>query len=481
MKMKLGIFLSVLLWSGTTVKASEFFVGSVDEFSKALKSVKPGDILIWKNGEYNNVVINFNAQGNATQHIFFKAETPGKVVFTGKAQLMLTGNYLQAEGFLFNGTSTIVKGDVMSFSENASHCRFTNCAVLNYTPVDVMMNNNWMVLQGTYNDVDQCSFTGKTNQGPYLVVRYKKGEGYVDGSDMAPSTYHHIHHNYFGYRTLPTDNGGEDMRIGDSFTSFTHGFNIIEYNYFENHQLEAEVISNKSWDNIYRFNTFINNDGQMVLRHGSKCFVYGNYFDGASGRNSSGGIRIINANQTVFNNYILNAEGSENEVSKAAVVIMSGLVGSPLNGYYAADNAIVAYNTAVNCTSAVFKIGYGNKSKEKPFTVPQNLTIVNNLIVNAKGSNDVSVEIEPVTYKSCKDNFYTNGKAGLNGFSKISKDNLQQHGEYFYASLPVNKTICDSINQRLAIHNITLSEQDITTFNPAWKLKKTDVGVSWIK
>jgi len=219
----------------------------------------------------------------------------------------------------------------------------------------------------------------------------------------------------------------------------------------------------------------------MVLRHGEKCFVYGNYFDGASSRNRSGGIRIINANQTVFNNYIVNAEGSEKEVSKAGMVIMTGLVGSPLNGYYAADNAIVAYNTTVNCMSPVFKIGYGNKSKEKPFTVPQNLTIVNNLIVNAKGSSDVSIEIEPVTYASCMDNFFTNGRSQVKGFSRISKDKVKQTGEYFYAALPVNKTICDAINQRLAIHNIKLSEQDITMFNPAWKLNKTDVGVSWIK
>lgn len=472
---------SILFLGATTVHATTSLVGNIEEFKAVLKSIQPGDIILWKNGEYNNVVINFKAEGNANKPILFKAETPGKVIFTGNAQLILAGNYLQAEGFFFNGQSTITKGDVMSFSEDASHCRITNCAVVNYTPADAMINNNWMVLQGTYNEVDHCYFLGKTNQGPYLVVRYKKTEGYIDGSDKAPSTYHHIHHNYFGLRTLPTDNGGEDMRIGDSFTSFTHGFNIIEYNFFENHQLEPEVISNKSWDNIYRFNTFMNNDGQLVLRHGEKCFVYGNYFDGAGGRNKSGGIRIINANQTVFNNYITNAEGSEKDVSKGGIVIMSGLVGSPLNGYYASDSAIVAYNTAVNCVASVFKIGYGNKSKGKPFTVPQNLTIVNNLIVNSKGDNDVSVEMEPVTYFACHDNFYTNGRSQLNGFSKIAKGKIQQNSTYYFAAMPLNKLICQTINQRLQIHNVQLSDDDITKFNPAWKLNKTDVGVSWIK
>ncbi len=483
MKQKLSVI--VLLLTGVAYgfqsMAAQYLVSNLQELNIALGKVKPGDEIIWKNGEYKDVNINFNANGIDNKKIILKAETAGKVVFTGSSQLMVKGAWLQAEGFLYAGTSTLQKGDVLSFSSDAMHCRITNCAVINYTPVDSMINNNWIILQGKYNEVDHCYFTGKTNQGPYLVVRYFKVPGYVDGSDVAPSTYHHIHHNYFGYRTLPTDNGGEDMRIGDSFTSFTHGFNIIEYNYFEDHRLEAEVISNKSWDNIYRFNIFINNDGQMVLRHGQKCFVYGNYFDGKSGRNTSGGIRIINANQTVFNNYIINAEGSEKDASKAGIVIMSGLLGSPLNGYYPADNAIVAYNSSVNCETPVYKIGYGNKSKGLPFVAPKNLYIENNLVVQSLGNNNVAVEIEPVTYASCMNNFYTNGITSVKGFSVLKEIKIKQQNGFYCTAMPVNKTIVDSINQRLAIHHIQLTENEITQFNPKWKLDKKEVGVSWIK
>ena len=460
---------------------AQYMVSTIPELNAALGKVKPGEVITWKNGEYKDVKIDFKGNGALNKMIILKAETPGKVIFKGSSQLMVKGAWLQAEGFLYQGTSTLEKGDVLAFSSDAMHCRITNCAVINYTPVDSMVNNNWISLQGTYNEADHCYFTGKTNQGPYLVVRYFKVPGYVDGSDVAPSTYHHIHHNYFGYRTLPTDNGGEDMRIGDSFTSFTHGFNIIEYNYFEEHRLEAEVISNKSWDNIYRFNTFINNDGQMVLRHGQKCFVYGNYFDGKNGRNKSGGIRIINANQTVFNNYITNAEGSVKDASKAGIVIMSGLLGSPLNGYYPADNAIVAYNTTVNCETPVFKIGYGNKSKGLPFTAPKDLVIVNNLVLQSLGTNEIAVETEPVTYAAFTDNFYTNGNVSLKGFRVIKNKKLKLQNGYNYSTMPVNKSIINMVNQRLAVHHIVLSEKEITTFNPQWKLERNDVGVSWIK
>ena len=482
-KFLLVIILQAAMAIGSRSMAADFFVTNVRQLNAVLSKVKAGDIITWKNGKYADMKIEFapSAKATAAKPIYLKAETPGKVIFTGNSQLMVDGAGLQAEGFSYEGTSTLEKGDVLSFGATASHCRITNCAVINYCPADAMVNNNWISIQGTYNEVDHCYFTGKTNQGPYLVVRYFKVPGYVDGSDVAPSAYHHIHHNYFGYRTMPTDNGGEDMRIGDSFTSFTHGFNIIEYNYFEDHRLEPEVISNKSWDNIYRFNTFINNDGQMVLRHGQKCFVYGNYFDGKSGRNTSGGIRIINANQTVFNNYIIHAEGSDKDPSKAGIVIMSGLQGSPLNGYYPADNAVVAFNTAVDCATPVFKIGYGNKSKGLPFTVPQKLSLINNLCINASGNNKIAVEVEPVTYAVLQDNFYTNGTVAIKGFSLIDGSKIKEKKGFYFGDMPVNKAIIDTINQRLAIHKIRLTEQEITRFNPTWKLNKNDVGVSWIK
>lgn len=460
---------------------AQIAVSNKDEFKSALSKIKAGEAIIWKNGEYKNIQIEFNAKGDPKNRIILKAETPGKVIFTGNSQLIIKGVWLQAEGFLFEGTSTLEKGDVISFSPDASYSRITNCAIINYSPVDPMANNNWMGMQGTYNEVDHCYFKGKTNQGPYLVVRYKKEAGYVDGSDVAPSTYHHIHHNYFGYRTLPTDNGGEVMRIGDSFTSFTHGFNIIEYNFFEDHRLEPEVISNKSWNNIYRFNTFNSNDGALVIRHGQQCFVYGNYFNGKSGRNISGGIRVINPNNTVFNNYLENLEGG-NEGMKAPITIMSGLVGSALNEYYPADNAIIAFNTVVNSVGPAIRLGVGNLSKGKPLLAPRNVWLVGNAILNTAGKNNAPILVEDnkPTYQ-LSDNIYTTGTTGEKGFSIIGKEKVSVRNGFRFVTIKPEKPVVDSINQRLAVHKIKLSESEMTQFNPKWKLDKKEVGVSWIK
>jgi poly(beta-D-mannuronate) lyase len=477
----------VILFSCCTIfsVAADIRVASVEELQTALQKVQAGDAIIWKNGTYSDAKILFkpNAKGNQNQCIYLKAEIAGKVIFKGSSSIVVDGNYLQLEGFLFEGTSTLDKGDVLSFTQNANHCHITNCAVIDYTPKEVNANNNWMSLQGLYNEVSHCYFTGKTNQGPFLVVRYKTGKDFVAGSDAAPSTHHHIHHNYFGYRTMPSDNGGEDMRIGDSKTSFTRGFNIIEYNYFEDQREEPEIISNKSCDNIYRFNTFIGNDGAVVMRHGQRCFVYGNYINGKTGRNTSGGLRVINPNQTVFNNYVNNVEGSEKVALKGGVVIMCGLENSEINGYYAADSAVVAYNTFANCAGPVIKVGAGNKSKGLPLIAPKEVSLVSNVVFNSYGKeNKAIMEFDDVTYAACRKNIYTNGgSVGVKGFDQVKEKELDKVGEFILPKIEVDDAITNLINKRLAIHNIHLSSKEITSFNPKWKLDKKDVGVSWIK
>lgn len=480
--MKILFFYLVFLLIAKPILAQKT-VASEAELKEAISTVMPGETIIWKNGTYSNINIIFNPKvvGTKNNLIILKAETPGKVIFTGNSKLILRGSYLQAEGFLFEGKSTLEKGDVMTFDNNSFKCRITNCAVKNYSPADDLANNNWFSFQGIENELDHCYFSGKTNQGPYLVVRYKTGDDYVSGSDAAPSTRHHIHHNYFGYRTLPTDNGGEDMRIGDSKTSFTHGFNIIEYNYFEEHRLEPEVISNKSWNNIYRFNTFMNNDGSMVLRHGQKCFVYGNYFSGKTGRGISGGIRIINPNQTVFNNYLENLEGGVQD-RKAPICIMDGLKGSAINEYFPADSAVVFYNTIYNSVGPAITVGEGNASKGKPFDAAKNIIVANNIIVNVKGKNNfpVVVKDENATY-SFINNMFNNASNSYKGFNRIKSSQVKMKDQFISVEMKPDVSFVKLINARLAVHNINLSEKEMTTFNPAWKLKKEDVGVSWMK
>ena len=483
-----NLLTSVLLVCFVAAYAKEYPIANEQALRVVLKTVVAGDVIVWKDGTYTDVRINFkpDAAGADGNPIVLKAQTAGKVIFTGNSRLSIAGSYLQVEGLTFKGTCTLSNSeDVIAFvasdngDDDTHNCRVTNCAIVGYTPSDPMINQNYIQLAGSHNEVDHCYFVGKTNQGPYLVVRYKTGAGYVSGSDVAPSSFHHIHHNYFGYRTLPSDNGGEDMRIGDSRTSFTHGFNIIEYNYFEEHRLEAEVISNKSWDNIYRFNTFINDDGALVLRHGQRCFAYGNYFYGKSGRNVSGGLRVINPNQTVFNNYLEELEGGNKDI-KAPITIMSGLVNSDLNQYYPADSCVVAFNTVVSSVGPAIRVGVGNKSKGKAFIAPQKVSLIGNLVINsADNRGNATTSDEAATFGLCKDNLITNGYSSINGFSSIKSNRLVKKDGYYYAPTNDESVVIAIINNRLLRQHFQLTPEEITHFNPAWKLAKADVGVSW--
>ena len=220
---------------------------------------------------------------------------------------------------------------------------------------------------------------------------------------------------------------------------------------------------------------------KVVIRHGQKCFVYGNYINGKSGRNRSGGIRVINPNNTVFNNYIDNIEGGK-ENSKFPISIMDGLVDSRLNGYYPADNAIIAYNTVVNSYGPAIKLGVVNKDVKTLKIAPKNVIVVGNTIINSIGDNDSPYELTDInTTFTIKDNFFTNGKTTEPGFSLIKLKQIPFSNKFYEVMTKIDSMVSAEINNRLSNHNIKLIDSEITIFNQNWILKKKDVGVSWIK
>lgn len=483
------LLLLLFLFCRVVAPAKDYRVATIPDFEAALQQVQPGESIIWINGTYTDLKIDFEPKtnGNKQNNIFLKAETPGKVILKGASQLFIGGNYLQVEGLLFNGPSTLdERDDVINFrsrkNASANYCRVTNCAFTDYTPADANINNDWIILYGTHNEVDHCYLKGKTNSGPFLVVAYDKPKDFTDGSEACPSTYHLIHHNYFGYRTMPGDNGGECIRTGDSKTSMTRGFNIFEYNFFEKEENEPEVISNKSCDNIYRFNTFYDNDGALVLRHGNRCMVYGNYMNGKTGRGYSGGIRIIGEDHLVFNNYIENMEGG-NQPLKAPVTIMAGIPSSPINGYFAAHNAIICFNTVVNAVGPVIHAGAYNSSRTTEPVAPKNIVLAQNNIINPQGKNPVPLkEGSNVTFKICTGNFTTGGQTLIRkGFRDVEEAQFAFKNGFWYRKETADKTLVELIMDKAKAYKLKPDTSVITAFNPSWRVNRKDVGAGWMK
>jgi poly(beta-D-mannuronate) lyase len=146
---------------------------------------------------------------------------------------------------------------------------------------------------------------------------------------------------------------------------------VIEYNLFERCDGESEIISVKSNGNHLRGNTFSNCRGELVLRHGHRNVMNGNWFLGGSG-----GVRLQGKDQVVVNNYF-------DRLSGAGVTMMDG---TEDEFYSRVERALVAHNTFVNCRHA-FHIGL-NHSKYPDGTAPRDCTIANNIFYQEKDAKN---------------------------------------------------------------------------------------------
>ncbi|MEH0152794.1 chondroitinase-B domain-containing protein [Limibacter armeniacum] len=346
-------------------QAATFTVSNASQLNSAIGSAQPGDTIVMTDGIWTNLNIVFDANGTSSSSITLKAATLGQVFIEGTSSLRIGGDYLTVEGLVFRNGQT-ASGAIIEFksgSTTANHSRLTQCAIIDFNSGSA--DQKWVSLYGSQNRVDHCQFKGKTDGGTLLVV-------WLDGT--VPN--HQIDHNQFTDRAILGANGGEILRIGDSSTSMQNANTLVEYNYFANCDGEIEIISNKSGNNVYRHNTFYNNDGQLTLRHGNGCTVDGNYFFG-NGKSGSSGVRIIGENHTVINNYFQDLNSTSN--LRGAITVMGGIVDSPLNRYFAAKNCLVAHNTIVNC-KAPFVIGSDKATSGEVYEAPSDNDFYNNVI-----------------------------------------------------------------------------------------------------
>ena len=337
-----------------------------------------GDTIVMKNGTWINQAISLRADGTVDQPIVLMAESSGNVVLTGTSKMAFAGKYLVINGLYFKD-GTLSGSDVISFrtssSSLAENCRVSNCVIENYNPSLNTVDSKWVSIYGKNNQVDHCSFINKSNSGTLLVVWLVSG--------TTPN--HIIADNYFGYRNANLDsygnelNGQEIIRIGDSSTSMQEAGVQVTGNYFEHCNGEIEVISNKSCGNYYVNNIFFECAGMLTLRHGNNCTVDGNYFIG-NGVANTGGVRIIGENHKVYNNYLENLTGTG---YRAAICIVRGKENSALNEYFQVKNALVAFNTMVNCTQS-FSINYNSSSLLN--MPPIGTTIAHNHVYNTSSS-----------------------------------------------------------------------------------------------
>jgi poly(beta-D-mannuronate) lyase len=347
--------------------AKDILVENQSAFKSALKKVVPGDAIVLKNGIWSDFEIGFFAEGTAQQPVKLRAETPGKVIISGLSNLRLAGNYLVVEGLVFKNGYTPTE-EVIAFKRNDSHLannsRVTQVVIDNFNNPDRDSSDYWVALYGKHNRFDHNYLAGKRNLGVTMAVRLNSPE--------SQQNHHQIDHNYFGHRPILGSNGGETLRVGTSTYSLSDSQTLIENNYFDRCNGEVEIISIKSGKNIIRNNVFFEARGTLTLRHGNGNLVEGNVFFG-NGAEHTGGIRIINRDQIVRNNYLEGLTGSR---FGSGFAIMNGTVNAPMNRYGQVVNAQIENNTFINVDN--IQLGAGSDAERN--APPVNSRMQNNLV-----------------------------------------------------------------------------------------------------
>jgi poly(beta-D-mannuronate) lyase len=370
-------YVAIALFSQNTF-AREYLVKTSNEYNKISSKLKAGDEVVLANGTWSDFEILFKAKGTEKEPVTLRAETPGQVILSGLSNLRLAGEYLVVSGLVFKDGYTPT-GEVISFRRNkddfAYHSRVTEVVIDNYSNPEKFEQDKWVVMYGQYNRFDHSNLVGKKNAGVTMAVRLN--------SEQSQQNHHRIDHNYFGPRPILGSNGGETLRIGTSHYSLTDSFTTIENNYFDRCNGEVEIISNKSGKNKILNNVFFESRGTLTLRHGNGNLVEGNVFFG-NGVDHTGGIRVINRDQIIRNNYM---EGLTGYRFGSGFTIMNGVPNSKINRYHQVANALIENNTIVNVDHIHFAAG----SDAERTAPPINSKFQNNLIFNKKTTDGISI------------------------------------------------------------------------------------------
>ena len=497
--MKTASFLALLTLAFSSLAcAADLSARDPKELSKSLKSAKPGDVIVMQDGEWKDMKIEFSVDGTLDQPITLRAQTPGKVRLTGASRLRVAGSHLIVDGLLFTDGG-IAEGHVIQVQGKDGNpntgCRITNCAVIDYNPPNIVLpttqastqssaapsqgpppgTSHYLSLWGTNHRVDRCYFRGKQTNGPTLVV-------WVENQ---PND-HQIDRNYFAHRPPLGRNGGETMRIGTSDVSMKVSRAVVEQNYFERCDGEAEIISNKSCENVYRGNTFVESQGCLTLRHGNRATVDGNFFFG-NGREGTGGIRVVGEDHKIFNNYL---EGLAGRDFQSAMPFVNGIPNSKLNEYFRVQRAIVCFNTFVNCAQNItFGIGHTGRNRiEEPWDV----TLANNLIVtNAAKTPLICVQdtSHPPTRLSLIGNILFGGATDLGELATSDPSLLKGANDLWLAPAALTATDAgkfafvktDTLGRPLGGNPVVGAIQPSDAKSTSRPLTPNDVGPDWMR
>ena len=367
------ILILLLLVVSGEASAETINVSSKSELANALSAARPGQVIVLKNGTYNDLgEIKLTRSGTADSKIVLKPETPGGVRFTGKLTFYLQGSYIELKDFYFDRihfdkNSGYNSTNLIKFS-GAKYCElsgnyFYNCG--NATD----MGETGTGIYGMYTPIVELKGGSRFNKISNNVFRdnFSISVALVADNNY-DNSYNTIEQNCFKdirsvnryWGNVSSGNGMECIQIGQNTnTGGQSTYTTIKNNLFENVTGDgAEVVSIKTSDNIIEHNTFRNCNAGLVLRIGSNNTADGNFMFGTQG------IRVYEDGHIIRNNYIADS------------TMGIFLDGSDGNNHFASTDVKVYNNTVINPAQFGIRIG---SSKNTEF--PSYITVRNNYVL----------------------------------------------------------------------------------------------------
>ncbi|SDE82340.1 chondroitinase-B domain-containing protein [Cellulophaga baltica] len=452
----LSILLLVVVFSSCNPKSQGIeMANNVEEFNEMVKNLQPGDSIVLANGVWRDAELVFEGKGTEEKPITLTVEDKGKVILEGASNLQLAGQHLIVSGLVFKNGYTPTNA-IISFRKNreeiANNSRLTECVIDNFNNPERQVQDYWVTIYGKNNRIDHNHIVGKKNLGVTMIVGLDTKESVQNN--------HKIDHNYFGPRPTFGNNGGETLRIGTSHTALENSNTLVESNYFDRTNGEHEIISNKSCQNTFKYNTFFECTGTLTMRHGNETLVDGNVFIG-NGKPSTGGVRIINEAQTVINNYHIGLTGYR---FRGAFVMMNGVPNSPPNRYVPVIDSKLNNNTFVNCDHIQLCAGSDSERSQAPRTSE----ISGNIFYN-DDKEDIFTVYDDISGITFKDNLLgENGKTSIASGFENAAITLVKNEQGFL--IPTS----DKIKNKVTISpNIATKENTGTTW-----YSKADTGIA---
>ena len=197
---------------------------------------------------------------------------------------------------------------------------------------------------------------------------------------------------------------------------------------------------------------FFESRGTLTLRHGNGNLVENNVFFG-NGVDHTGGIRVINADQTIRNNYM---EGLTGYRFGGAFVVMNGVPNSPINRYHQVANALIENNSLINSDHIQMAAGSDQERSAKPV----DSTFKNNLIYS-----DTATEIFTIYDDMSGVSFENNLQSPLDTFAKS-----QSFVSESFTLARAENGLLYPVEEAAADYGVS------ETLTP---IAKNDTGVSW--